>query len=370
MPAERPRIEVSRRRAVLSAAGIVGTIVLLHVVGLALLLTTPDEAGRLATGTAIGVGLTAYTLGLRHAFDADHIAAIDNTTRKLMSDGRPTISVGFWFSLGHSTVVLGLVVLLALGVNAVAGPLANEDSALQQFTGVFGTTVSGLFLYAIAAMNIVLLVSTWRTYRRATSAAGDEILQTTGAPPRGPMSKVFGKPMNAIRTPGQMYPLGVLFGFGFDTATEVGLLVLATTNAVAGVPWYSLLALPILFAAGMSLLDTADGAVMRYAYGWAFAAPARKLGYNLTITGLSVVIALVVGTTQLLAMTGDRFHLAGWPWEFASSIDLNAVGFGIVGLLVIVWVVALATSRRALRRRLAADQVTNRRMRRRVDVET
>ncbi|MET0715149.1 MAG: HoxN/HupN/NixA family nickel/cobalt transporter, partial [Mycetocola sp.] len=271
-----------RRRTVVAFVGVSGTVVLLHAMGFALLLTAPAAATGSAAALSVGVGVTAYTLGMRHAFDADHIAAIDNTTRKLMSDGRTPISVGFWFSLGHSTVVLALVILLALGVSALAGPLGDEDSSLQQVTGIVGTTVSGLFLYAIATINIVLFVSTWRAYRRVQAGA-------VGAQPdavaHGPMTKVFSGLMRAIKAPWQMYPLGVLFGFGFDTATEVGLLVLAATSAASGLPWYSLLALPILFAAGMSLLDTADGVVMRYAYGWAFAEPSRKLRYNLTITG-------------------------------------------------------------------------------------
>ncbi|MFB9646113.1 HoxN/HupN/NixA family nickel/cobalt transporter [Microbacterium terregens] len=335
-----------RRRTVLAFAGVSSTVIILHVVGF-VLLVSPPAATEGSTGVlGIGVGLTAYTLGLRHAFDADHIAAIDNTTRKLMSDGKSPISVGFWFSLGHSSVVLGLVVLLAMGVSALAGPLGDENSALQQVTGIVGTTVSGLFLYAIAAVNIVLLVSTWRTYKRVREGATNIVAGEAASVAKGPMTKLFGGAMKAISAPWQMYPLGVLFGLGFDTATEVGLLVLAATSAASGLPWYSLLALPILFAAGMSLLDTADGVVMRYAYGWAFAEPTRKLRYNLTITGVSVVIALVVGTIELLAMLGDRLRLPDALWQWTSHVDLNTIGFSIVALLIIVWFVALAIWRR------------------------
>jgi high-affinity nickel-transport protein len=342
-PARSRRLVAIRRRTVLASVGVTATVVLLHVVGFALLFSAPAAAPGSTAALSVGVGVTAYALGMRHAFDADHIAAIDNTTRKLMSDGRTPISVGFWFSLGHSTVVLGLVVLLALGVSALAGPLSDEDSSLQQVTGIVGTTVSSLFLYAIAAINIVLFVSTWKAYKRARAGAVGVQSDTRV---QGPMTKMFGGIMKAIKAPWQMYPLGVLFGFGFDTATEIGLLVLAATGAASGLPWYSLLSLPILFAAGMSLLDTADGIVMRYAYGWAFAESTRKLRYNLTITGLSVMIALVIGTIELVAMLGDRLRLPSGLWDWTSHVDLNTIGFGIVALLVVVWLVALAIWRR------------------------
>ncbi|WP_106815517.1 Nickel transporter NicT [Microbacterium timonense] len=341
----RPRPAASeRRRTTLSFAGVGAAIVILHVVGFSLLLTTPVPS---ATGTTlgVGVGLTAYTLGLRHAFDADHIAAIDNTTRKLLEDGGKPITVGFWFSLGHSTVVLGLTVLLALGLSAVAGPLQDESSTLHQVTGVVGTTVSGLFLYIIAGINIALLVATTRTYKRVRSGELSMGQVESDAIARGPLSRVFGGLMRAIRAPWQMYPLGVLFGLGFDTATEIGLLVLAASSVASGLPWYSLLALPVLFAAGMSLLDTADGVVMRFAYGWAFAQPVRRLAYNLTVTLVSVVVALVVGTTELLALLAERLHLSGGLWTFLSDIDLNAVGFGVVGGLIAAWLAALVVWR-------------------------
>jgi len=335
----------SRERTGLSLAGMIGAIVGLHVAGFGLLLT--GGASDAGTALSIGVGLTAYVLGLRHAFDADHIAAIDNTTRKLLSDGKKPLSVGFWFSLGHSTVVLALVVLLALGVGALAGPLQDDDSALHQVTGIVGTTVSGLFLYIIAAINIVLLASTWQTYRRVRSGEMTMGQVQAGATSRGPLTRLFAPVMKAIRAPWQMYPLGVLFGFGFDTATEVGLLVLAATSAASDIAWYSLLALPLLFAAGMSLLDTADGLVMRYAYGWALTDGARKLRYNLAITAISVVVAVAVGTTQLIAMFGSELGLSGGVWAAAAGSDLNAIGFGIVGGLVILWLGALVVWRRS-----------------------
>lgn len=315
------------------------TIVLLHVVGLTLLLAgsgTPDRTA------ALGLALTAYTLGLRHAFDADHIAAIDNTTRKLVADHRRPASVGFWFSLGHSTVVFGLTLALALGAHALAGAIRSDTSTLHQVTGVVGTTVSAAFLYTIAAINVVALVAGVRRMRAARSGTvhADEPDQVPG----GPLTRVFGRVMRWVRHPWQMYPLGLLFGLGFDTATEVGLLAVAATSAVAGLPWYAVLALPLLFAAGMSLLDTADGLVMRFAYGWALQKPDRRARYNLTVTGLSVAVALVIGSVEIVGLLGERLDLTGTVWRWATSLDLNAIGFGVGALLLLVWLAALAAS--------------------------
>lgn len=279
-------------------------ILALHVAGWGLL-----WSGRSSGGAALGLGLgiTAYALGLRHAFDADHIAAVDNTTRKLVGDGRKPVSVGFWFSLEHSSVVLGLTILLACGSRALSGPLQDGHSKLHRVTGIIGAGVSGLFLYLIAAVNVGLLVGTWRLYRRARRGADIDDARMDGIPVvRGPMSAILTRVTKAIRAPWQMYPLGVLFGLGFDTATEIGLMVLATGGAAAGVAWYSLLPLPLIFAAGMTLLDTADGVLMRFAYGWAYADPARRLRYNLSITALSVLVAVGVGTAELVPMAAAR----------------------------------------------------------------
>jgi high-affinity nickel-transport protein len=298
-------------------------IVALHLAGwLTLLLAHPF---------AIGVGVTAYTLGLRHAFDADHLAAIDNTTRKLMTDGRRPLSVGFWFSLGHSSVVLVAVVLLGVGVRAVA-----DSPSLHSVTGVIGPGISGVFLYAIAAVNLGVLLGIVRVFRTMRRGRYDEAELERQLDARGFMNRLLSRRTRAIAAPWQMYPLGVLFGLGFDTATEIGLLALAGGAAGAGRPWYAIACLPILFAAGMSLLDTIDGSFMNYAYGWAFSNPVRKVYYNLTITGLSVAVAFGVGTVELLSVLG-----AG------AGIDLNAVGYGIVGLFVVTWAVAAAVWRLA-----------------------
>ncbi|WP_051022392.1 HoxN/HupN/NixA family nickel/cobalt transporter [Nocardia pneumoniae] len=310
-------------------------VLALHVAGWGLLLS--QHASTQAT-LGVGLGVTAYALGLRHAFDADHIAAVDNTTRKLVDDGRKPVSVGFWFALGHSTVVLGLTVLLASGAHALSGPLADDDSVLHRVTGIIGASVSGLFLYLIAAVNIHMLVGTWRLYRKVRAEGDFQTRHMEIAPAvRGPLSLILARITKAIRAPWQMYPLGVLFGIGFDTATEIGLLVLATGGAVAGVPWYSLLSLPLIFAAGMTLLDTADGVLMRFAYGWAYADPARKLRYNLSITALSVLVAVGVGTAELVHMAATQLGLNSTGWGRLSDVDLTAVGPATVVLLTILW---------------------------------
>ena len=295
------------------AGGMAAVIAGLHVVGFGLLLlvVAPQHFKLGAAGTfAIGTGITAYTLGMRHAFDADHIAAIDNTTRKMMSEGKRPLSVGFFFSLGHSSVVFGLAFLLSIGVRALNGPVQNDGSTLHKATNVIGTTVSGSFLYVIAILNILILVSIVRIFFDMRRGAYDEQELEQQLASRGLMNRFFGKRMNKINEPWQMYPLGVLFGLGFDTATEVALLVLAAGAGAAGLPFYAILCLPILFAAGMSLLDTIDGSFMNFAYGWAFSKPVRKVYYNITITGLSIAVALFIGTIELVGLLTDKIGTA------------------------------------------------------------
>jgi high-affinity nickel-transport protein len=330
------------------AGGLVAAIVGLHVVGFGLLFgfVVPHHFSLGAGGAfTAGVGLTAYTLGLRHAFDADHIAAIDNTTRKLMSEGQRPLSVGFFFSLGHSTVVFVLAQLFALGVRALAGQVQDGGSSLHSATGLIGTGVSGTYLYLIAALNLVVLVGILRVFRDMRRGIYSEAELEQLLRSRGFMNRFLGRFTNAVRKPWQMYPLGVLFGLGFDTATEVALLFLAAGAAGAGLPWYAILCLPVLFAAGMSLLDTIDGAFMSFAYGWAFAKPVRKLYYNLTVTGLSVAVALGIGTIELLSIAAAKLGLSGGFWAWVSALDLNAVGYIVVALFVVTWAVALAVWR-------------------------
>ena len=323
--------------------GMAAFVIALHVIGWFTLvgIVAPQHYSIGEKSFGIGIGVTAYTLGMRHAFDADHIAAIDNTTRKLMGEGKRPLSVGFWFSLGHSSVVFVLALLLSLGVTAVAGPVRDDNSELHNVTGLIGTTVSGTFLYIIAAINLVILAGIWKVFRQMRHGHFDEAALEEQLNNRGFMNRLLGRVMRSITKSWQMYPLGLLFGLGFDTATEIALLVLAGSGAASGLPWYAILCLPVLFAAGMSLLDTIDGSFMNFAYGWAFSKPVRKVYYNLTITGLSVAVALLIGTVELLGLLADKLGLHGFFWDWVAGLDLNIVGFVIVGLFFATWVVAL-----------------------------
>ncbi|WP_082319921.1 HoxN/HupN/NixA family nickel/cobalt transporter [Streptomyces afghaniensis] len=323
--------------------GMAAVIVALHVIGwFTLVAIVAPEHRAIGTQTfGVGIGVTAYTLGMRHAFDADHIAAIDNTTRKLMGEGQRPLSVGFWFSLGHSSVVFALAFLLTLGVKTLAGPVRDDGSSLHDVTGLIGTTVSGTFLYLIAAVNLVILAGIWKVFRGMRSGRYDEAALEEQLNNRGFMNRLLGRVMKSVSKPGQMYPLGLLFGLGFDTATEIALLVLAGSGAASGLPWYAILCLPVLFAAGMCLLDTIDGSFMNFAYGWAFSEPVRKVYYNLTITGLSVAVALLIGTVELLGLLVEQLGLHGPFWNWVSGLDLNVLGYVVVALFVATWVVAL-----------------------------
>jgi high-affinity nickel-transport protein len=331
--------------------GAIGAVVIaLHVVGFLILmaLVAPRHYRLGTSGTfSVGLGLTAYTLGLRHAFDADHIAAIDNTTRKLMAEGRRPMSVGFFFSLGHSTIVFVLALLLASGLSALGGPVRDAASPLHRATTVIGTGVSGGFLYAIAAINLVVLLGILRVLREMRRGRFDEAALERELDSRGLMNRLLGRFTRAVRKPWQMYPVGLLFGLGFDTASEVALLFLAAGAAGAGLPFYAILCLPILFAAGMSLVDTIDGSFMNFAYGWAFSKPVRKIYYNITITGLSVVVALAVGTIELLGLAAARLSLRGGLWSWITGVDADMLGYLIVGMFVITWVGALLVWRLA-----------------------
>src|SRR5262249_36628925 len=316
----------------------------LHILGFGLLIlvVAPQHFRLGAAGTfAIGTGITAYTLGLRHAFDADHIAAIDNTTRKMMSEGKRPLSVGFFFSLGHSTIVFGLAFLLSIGVRALSAPVRNGGSTLHNATSVIGTTVSGTFLYAIAILNIGILVSIVRIFLDMRRGAYSEQELERQLDSRGLMNRFFGKRSSKIREPWQMYPLGLLFGLGFDTATEIAMLVLAAGAGVAGLPFYAILCLPILFAAGMSLLDTIDGSFMNFAYGWAFSKPVRKVYYNITITGLSVAVALFIGTVELFGLLTGKLGLHGPLIDWFQKFNINTAGLVIVAMFVLTWTLAL-----------------------------
>ncbi len=320
------------------------TVVTLHVVGWSVLLflVVPGDYAVQGSVFGVGLGVTAYTLGMRHAFDVDHIAAIDNMTRKLMAEKKKPLSVGFWFSLGHSTIVFVLVVFLALGVRALASNLENDDSALQRWTGVFGTGVSGTFLILIGVVNLVALVGIWRVYTRMRAGSYDEAQLERELDSRGVLNRVLAPVVRAVRKPWQMYPVGLLFGMGFDTVTEVGLLVIAGGAAVTGLPWYAILVLPVLFSAGMVLCDSLDGSFMNVAYGWAFARPIRKIYYNLVVTGLSVAVALLIGTQEVISIFVEKLGITDGVVAWIGTLDLGEMGFIIVGLFVGTWAAAVA----------------------------
>jgi high-affinity nickel-transport protein len=333
------------RRDAQTLAIMAAVVIALHLLGFftLILLVVPRHYGPSpgSGGTfSVGIGLTAYTLGMRHAFDADHIAAIDNTTRKLAGDGKRSTSVGLFFSLGHSTVVFLLALGFALGIRSLSGPVVRPGSTLHAVSSWIGTGVSGAFLYLIAVLNLFALLGILRVFRQMRRGTYDDSDFERRLSQRGFMNRLFGRLTRAIQAPWQMYPVGVLFGLGFDTATEVALLLLAVGAVGSGLPFYAILSLPILFAAGMSLLDTIDGTFMNFAYGWAMTTPVRKLFYNIAITGLSVAVALVIGTIELVGLVAQKLNARGSFWTWLEQINISALGFIIVGMFVATWVVA------------------------------
>ena len=321
-----------------------GFILFLHIAGAALMFAATSGHYKLSDGSLFGWGTAAlaYTLGMRHAFDADHISAIDNTTRKLMSEGKRPLAVGFFFSLGHSSVVATLAILLNFGIKALGVQLKDKNSSLHHYTGLIGTTVSGAFLMLIAILNLVILISILRVFFDMRKGMYNEEELEKHLNSRGLLMRFFGPIARRIDASWKMYPLGILFGLGFDTATEIGLLVLAGSSVIAGLPWWAILSLPFFFAGGMSLLDTIDGSFMNFAYGWAFSKPVRKVYYNIVITGLSVSVALFVGGLEILQVIVKQLNLTGGLWDYAGRFNLNSAGYIIVGLFAVVWIVALA----------------------------
>jgi high-affinity nickel-transport protein len=319
-------------------------VVALNVVGWSLLAATLGGHLHLAQAKAFGfgTGVLAYTLGMRHAFDADHIAAIDNSTRKLVGEGKRPLGVGFAVSLGHATVVLVLALALNFGIRSLNLQVSRSSSGLHATTDIIGTAISSGFLFSIALINLGLLLSIFRLYRQAGSGRYDAAELERQLANRGLMNRLLGGSAQRIDSSWKMYPVGMLFGLGFDTATEIALLVLAGTAVVGGLPVWGILSLPILFAAGMCLFDTIDGCFMNFAYDWAFANPLRKIFYNLTITGLSVAVAFVIGTVEVLGLIGKEANLNSPFWNFVGRIDINTAGFFIVGLFIVAWAAAWA----------------------------
>ena len=348
MPARRSTGSGFSARERRSIVGMSAFVLLLHVVGWGVLVfaVAPAEYQLGSTGVlGIGVGLTAYMLGVRHAFDADHIASIDNTTRKLVDEGKPAVSTGFWFSLGHSSVVFAASLLLVLGVRSVAGVVQDGDSTVGMTLGLIGTLVAGTFLLLIGLMNLGSAVGIARVFRRMRAGEYDEAELEHHLHNRGFLARLLGRVTRRVSKPWHLYPVGLLMGLGFDTATQVALLVLAAGSAAFVLPWYAILVLPVLFAAGMSLFDTADGILMTRAYGWAFLKPVRKVFYNLTITVLSVTVALVIGVLVLVGLLVERLAIDSGPLAWLAGLDLGYVGFAIVGLFLVTWALAVAVWR-------------------------
>jgi high-affinity nickel-transport protein len=328
--------------------GMYSSILALHVIGFSVFIAfvVPSHY----KGLGIGIAVTAYTLGLRHAFDADHISAIDNTTRKVMNERvgsaapRP-FAFGYFFSLGHSTIVLTIGVGLVIAVKAVFPAVSNNGSGLERFGGLFGTAVSASFLFLIGLLNLAILLGIVKVFRAMKRGEYDEAKLEAHLENRGFMYRFFGRWMKTITKEWQLYPVGVLFGMGFDTATEVALLTTTAYLASHGnIPWYAVLCLPILFTAGMGLMDTTDGIFMNLAYGWAFFNPVRKVYYNLAITGLSVAICFFIGIIETLGVFPYELkglsHSSGF-WGFMYNFNINTAGFVIVGMFVGTWAVAM-----------------------------
>src|ERR1700687_2330161 len=318
-------------------AGFFGGVALLHIAGWGLLFAV--AAGR---PTILALGGLAYTFGLRHAFDADHISAIDNTTRKLLQDGKKPVGVGFFFSLGHSTVVFLVAAALGLAVKWIVDGVVSNGGQLRSIGGELSVVVSGGFLVLIGVLNLLVLIDIIRVYRRMKAGGYDDSSLELDLTAGGVMSRIFGRLFRVIQHSWQMYPIGFLFGLGFDTASEVAILAISAGAAAKGVPFLAVIALPLIFAAGMSLMDTAEGAFMAKAYSWAFTSPIRKVFYNLTMTSLSVFVALFVGVVELMQVLIQRFDLKGGIYGAIAGFDLvGRAGYFIVAAFVLAWAAAL-----------------------------
>jgi nickel/cobalt transporter (NiCoT) family protein len=332
----------------LRVIGMYASILLLHALGFAVFVAYVLPAHYKLFG--VGLSITAYTLGLRHAFDADHISAIDNTTRKVMNErqgtGKPRpFSFGYFFSLGHSTIVIAIGVGIIIAEKAVLPAVTHSNSSLESFGGTFGTIVSAAFLFLIGLLNLVILAGIVRVFRSMRRGEYNEAELERQLENRGFFYRFFGRWMKVINKEWQMYPVGVVFGMGFDTATEVALLTTTALLASEHIPWQAIIALPILFTAGMSLMDTTDGMFMNLAYGWAFFNPVRKVYYNLAITGLSVAICFFIGGIETLSLVPLEVHgvsQTGGFWGFMYNFNINTAGFVIVGMFIVTWAVAIA----------------------------
>src|SRR5438067_7483001 len=316
-------------------AGFFGSVGLLHIAGWGLLLVYSASHPEF-----LALGGLAYTFGLRHAFDADHISAIDNTTRKLLQSGKKPVGVGFFFSLGHSTVVLLIAVALGLAVKSLVQGVVGDNGELRNVGGAVGTLVSGGFLVLVGVLNLVILIDIVRVYRKLRRGEYDRESLDNELMTGGVMTRLFGRLFRVIEHSWQMYPIGFLFGLGFDTASEVALLAISAGAASQGLPFAAIISLPLIFAAGMSLMDTTDGAFMAKAYSWAFSNPIRKLFYNMTMTGLSVFVALFVGVVELSQIGIQLLRLEGGVWDVIAGFDLGSLGLIIVASFIVAWIAA------------------------------
>jgi nickel/cobalt transporter (NiCoT) family protein len=297
-------------------------------------------SGELSSGALLftGLAITAYVLGLRHGFDADHIAAIDNTTRKLLNEGKRPLTVGTWFSLGHSTIVCGMIVALVV----VTDWISAHFHLFSTVGAVLGTLISGVFLFVIGIVNVIIVLEVYRMFTGVRDGRLDQKALDDQMNRRGFLNRIFGRFFRVVREPWQIYPIGVLFGLGFDTATEVLIIALALLFAASGVPLWAVLFLPLLFTCGMVLSDTSDGFAMRYAYGWAFNHPVRKIFYNLTLTVISVLVAFVIGGVELLQVLSGQLGWSGSFWTWVDGLNFETLGIGIVALFLGSWAVAMA----------------------------
>jgi high-affinity nickel-transport protein len=339
---DRNRSRLTRgERGRLTAMGLVVLALNLGGWGIFAFAIAPHHFQFRGLGLGLGVALTAWTLGARHAFDADHISAIDNTTRKLMADGRRPLATGFFFALGHSSIIMVVGAGLAIAARAVFGVIVDPNSGYETLGGVVGTSLAATFLYLIAALNLVVLAGILKVFRGIRQGLFDEEELERQLQARGLMYRFFGRFMRSITRTWHMFPVGVVFGIGFDTATEVLLLAATAAAATQGLPWYAVLSLPLLFAGGMTLFDTADGCFMNFAYGWAFARPVRKVYYNLVITGLSIAVAFLIGTIEIFGLLSAELHIHGGFWDFMANFNINKAGFAIAGLFIAVWAIAI-----------------------------
>lgn len=315
-------------------AGLYGVITALHLIGWGLYLHYSTRNPQL-----VGLGLVAYLFGLRHAFDADHIAAVDDTVRLLVQTGRKPLGVGFFFSLGHSTVVFALAIGIALAASTVGAHLP----ALKNMGALIGAGVSGMFLWIIGVLNLLVLLDLLQVWRRSRANNHTHAHLETMLQKRGLLNRFFGGRLRSLMSASwHMYPLGLLFGLGFDTASEVGLLAMTAGASAGNLPVPAILCLPVLFAAGMTLMDTTDGVLMCQAYDWAFLNPVRKIFYNVTTTGLAVLVALVIGTIELMQVLVGALGLHGAAADFLAGLDFGILGYIVVGLFLFAWALSVA----------------------------